>query len=38
MNIWKRLHPSGWTQEAKYDAFMMAFTILMGSLLYVFLR
>jgi len=34
MNVWKRLHPK-WNQQAKYDAFMACFVILLGITLYV---
>jgi len=37
MNIWKRLHPNGWNQQAKYDAFMTAFVLLLALILYVFM-
>ena len=34
MNIWKRLHPE-WNQQAKYDAIMTCFVILLGVLLWI---
>ena len=34
MNIWKRLHPK-WNKQAKYDAFMTGFVILLALILYI---